>query len=256
MDQPAVTRPGLRRRKPYLVDNRLLGADQFKERVLCRDKAAAPCGQAAIRPAVARSRTTRASCPGWTRLRPRTGSSSSSLRHRDSTPAHVLKYLARYLTGGPISDRRLLSHEEGQVTFLARSKNKQTGNQPRPVPLPGVEFVRLLESAHLAERLHQGAYLRRLSAPAIASPTSSVAATLLKITADEEPDEQCGDDLREETEKSAPTCPHCQCEMVCLQASQRPSWRDLFARLCDLSLVVSRHGLSPSWSGRVPGAEP
>ncbi len=28
-----------------------------------------------------------------------------------SRPAHVLKYLARYMTGGPISDRRLISDD-------------------------------------------------------------------------------------------------------------------------------------------------
>ncbi|MCC7337028.1 MAG: transposase [Pirellulaceae bacterium] len=32
----------------------------------------------------------------------------------------VLKYLARYLTGGPISDARIVSADERQVTFLAR----------------------------------------------------------------------------------------------------------------------------------------
>jgi len=44
--------------------------------------------------------------------------------HGKSKPTHVLKYLARYMTGGPISNRRLISDDEGMVTFWARSKDK------------------------------------------------------------------------------------------------------------------------------------
>ena len=36
-----------------------------------------------------------------------------------SSPEHVLKYLARYLTGGPISDRRLIGESNGKVAFWA-----------------------------------------------------------------------------------------------------------------------------------------
>ena len=60
-----------------------------------------------------------------------------------STPGHVLKYLARYLTGGPISDRRLLADENGHVTFLARPGTTAGGaGESEPQTLPGVEFVR------------------------------------------------------------------------------------------------------------------
>ena len=62
----------------------------------------------------------------------------------DTTPDQVLKYLARYMTGGPISDRRLLRHEHGHVTFSAR-KGTQVGGDAddvEEVTLPGVEFVR------------------------------------------------------------------------------------------------------------------
>ena len=52
----------------------------------------------------------------------------------------MLKYLARYMTGGPISDRRLLEVREDQVHFLARAKDK-SGRQVRE-RLPAVEFVR------------------------------------------------------------------------------------------------------------------
>jgi Putative transposase len=58
-----------------------------------------------------------------------------------SSPEHVLKYLARYLTGGPISDRRLISDSNGKVAFWARSGDG-SGEQTR-VERTGVEFVRL-----------------------------------------------------------------------------------------------------------------
>ena len=42
-----------------------------------------------------------------------------------SSPEHVLKYLARYLTGGPISDKRLIEESNGKVAFLARAGDYQ-----------------------------------------------------------------------------------------------------------------------------------
>ena len=63
----------------------------------------------------------------------------------DSRPEHVLKYLARYMTGGPISNRRLISHTDGEVTFWARTgKNTKPGElaESRPYTLSGTEFAR------------------------------------------------------------------------------------------------------------------
>ncbi len=69
---------------------------------------------------------------------------------------NLLKYLARYVTGGPISDGRLVSHENGQVTFWARDKSK-TGNRV-PVRLSGVEFVRRWSMHILPLGLHRVRY--------------------------------------------------------------------------------------------------
>jgi hypothetical protein len=61
----------------------------------------------------------------------------------DTTPDQVLKYLARYMTGGPISDRRLLRHEHGHVTVSARKGTKTEGSdETKDVRIPVVEFVR------------------------------------------------------------------------------------------------------------------
>ncbi len=45
-----------------------------------------------------------------------------------SQPEDVVKYLARYLTGGPISDRRLVSHDGRQVVFTARKGTTHGGS--------------------------------------------------------------------------------------------------------------------------------
>lgn len=63
--------------------------------------------------------------------------------HADCRPEQVLKYLARYLTGGPISDSRIISADDHQVTFLAR-EGQVTGGQRQQVPVTvtSLEFTR------------------------------------------------------------------------------------------------------------------
>ncbi len=117
--------------------------------------------------------------------------------HGKSQPVQVLKYLARYLTGGPISDRRIIRDENGRVTFWARSKNKAAGNRAGEFELLGKEFVRRRPTfgrcpdAHSSPGLYPLALLRRIprqqtqglsaSLPGAAldcqSPTASVSRT-------------------------------------------------------------------------------
>jgi hypothetical protein len=51
----------------------------------------------------------------------------------------VLKYLARYVAGNAISDRRLISHDHGQVTFWVKDRDS---GQSFPAELEGLEFTR------------------------------------------------------------------------------------------------------------------
>jgi hypothetical protein len=55
-------------------------------------------------------------------------------------PQRVLRYLARYTHRVAITNRRLLTCEEGQVTF--RWKDYQRGNRQRIMTLDAVEFIR------------------------------------------------------------------------------------------------------------------
>lgn len=154
-----------------------------------------------------------------------------------SDPKHVIKYLARYMTGGPISDSRLISHEGDEITFWARSKDKRSGNQSEPFTLKCIEFVRrwamhILPKGFTKTRRYGGfsgakcdAYLQRCrellhspeAAPEVDAPKS-------------------------ERESTSPTCPRCQCELDLLQFTKRPSWRVVFERL-----YTAPNTYSPQW---------
>lgn len=60
-----------------------------------------------------------------------------------SRAEHIVRYLTRYLTGGPISDHRILSADEREVTFLAR-EGQRVGGERKQVAftLKTPEFVR------------------------------------------------------------------------------------------------------------------
>ena len=143
--------------------------------------------------------------------------------HGKSRPEHVLKYLARYMTGGPISDRRIISDENDRVTFWARSKDKAAGNPSRPFELPGKEFVRrwsmhILPKGYTRSRQFGGYhgskrkdYLPRCrelltiaSPPPIPPP--------------------------ERIEPTPPECPRCRIVMCCVLQQRRPSWKKVFER--------------------------
>lgn len=56
---------------------------------------------------------------------------------------HVVSYMTRYLTGGPISDHRILSADDLEVTFLARQGNHTGGDRQQvPLTLSTEEFIR------------------------------------------------------------------------------------------------------------------
>jgi hypothetical protein len=55
-------------------------------------------------------------------------------------PEAVVKYLARYVSGVAISDKRLVSHAAGRLVF--RWKNYRAGGREQTTSVTGVEFVR------------------------------------------------------------------------------------------------------------------
>lgn len=147
-----------------------------------------------------------------------------------SQPADIVKYLARYLTGGPISDARLLKVEHGKVTFTARTGTMHGGSdEVEDVELPAKEFVRrwclhILPHGFTKTRCYGGwsnhhskryvTECRELCpehsiADPPASPTTSI-------------------DAMSET-RFEPRCPICDGELELIERVHRTSWRDIFS---------------------------
>ena len=60
-----------------------------------------------------------------------------------SAASEVVNYLTRYLTGGPISNHRIVAADRREVTFLARAGKKVGGEREQiPITLDIVQFVR------------------------------------------------------------------------------------------------------------------
>ena len=160
-----------------------------------------------------------------------------------SDPQHVLMYLARYMTGGPIADSRLIGLENDQVTFWARPKvdqpgqPKRTRRQPEPFTLKCIEFVRrwamhILPKGFTKTRRYGGfsgakcdAYLQLC--------------TKLRNIQREEFELTSGDS---QTEREPLKCGRRHCELSLLNYTPRPSWRIVFERIyIDVNLY------NPAW---------
>ncbi len=149
--------------------------------------------------------------------------------HGRSRPEHVLKYLARYLTGGPISNRRIIRDEEGRVTFWARSKDKFKRNRSRPFPLPGKEFVRrwalhILPKGYTRSRQFGGYHgCKRTAYLVLCRALLAKSLPAVVNSATEEP-------ATPDTEPSPRQCPRCEVPMRCMVQQRRPSWKFIFGR--------------------------
>lgn len=150
-----------------------------------------------------------------------------------SSPEHVVKYLARYMTGGPISDRRLVSHHHGIVTFMARAGNTHGGSDDTTeIPLAGPEFVRRW-SLHILPKGYRktrrfGGYSNRHRQRYIAECCAllAVEASVTSSPPTESPAGTAGEHL----------CPLCSSPLCCVSAETRPGWN-----------VVMRSGDRPLW---------
>jgi len=83
----------------------------------------------------------------WGTLRHKLGRQKWNVHIRERYPhgAGVLTYLARYIRGGPLANRRLVACEQGVVTFRYRLNGEGSGDEPMPQGRIGVsieEFLR------------------------------------------------------------------------------------------------------------------
>ena len=146
----------------------------------------------------------------------------------ESKPEHVLKYLARYITGGPIANSRLIANEAGEVSFWARSTDKSKKGERVKVKYSGVEFVRcwtlhILPKGFTRSRFYGGwSNTRRRDYSKTCDELSP------KPMQVQEPNSELPAVKETDSQAPAKKCPKCECEMEIESASHRPSWRELF----------------------------
>jgi len=155
-----------------------------------------------------------------------------------SQASDVVSYMTRYLTGGPISDQRILAANHREVTFLAREGRRTGGEREQvPITLPTMEFDRRwclhiqphqltktrcfggwANSKHEAYRLRMEAAMSAgASAPEL--PPESPAATL---DPESEPEGRL--------EKRKLCCDWCGSKSLRLSHHEsKPSWSDVLA---------------------------
>jgi len=148
---------------------------------------------------------------------------------------HVLKYLARYLTGGPISDSRIVSADEQEVTFMARAGTTPGGDsQQIPITLPTVEFIRrwslhILPKGYTKTRRYGGwsntrrdTYLEKCARllDAVDAPLSPTACEFgpFDVPLDASDEDFLG---------ASGHCPSCGGEMILQGEREKPSWQEV-----------------------------
>ena len=139
----------------------------------------------------------------------------------------MFKYLAKYMTGGPISDRRILGERDGRIWFLARSPHKGEGQIV--TSLECTEFVRnwcmhVLPKEYTKVRPYgmwscsKRTEYRQLCARLVANQSETSRNQASELSSAKPP------------KKTAPDCPHCGKCMQVIRAEDRPSWREVFER--------------------------
>jgi hypothetical protein len=211
------------RRKPFLVDNVLLG-QTFREKFADGFRRLVRGGKLRLERDWAKLRNPK-ELEAW--LAEVTQSDWNVFiegpPRGQSDPAQLLKYLAGYMAGGPISNARMLSDENGHVTFWARSKNKADGNRSRPFPLRGKEFLRrwtmhILPKGYTRTRRFGGYH---------GSKRKDYLNRCRELLPNHDPTPI---EPPERTERSVPVCPRCDIEMECIEKQRRPSWKEVFER--------------------------
>lgn len=156
-----------------------------------------------------------------------------------SQPAHMVRYLSRYLTGGPIADSRLLSADQEEVHFLARPKRgeKLAKSKPltrtrrnrmaQPVPrrLSGRSFMQrwclhILPKGFTKTRWYGGYHGTNKS------KYLQLCRQLLSIS-----EEETAEQTEPADTTTARCCPHCEGDLKLVEQQRRPSWREVFEKL-------------------------
>lgn len=163
-----------------------------------------------------------------------------------STADQVVRYLTRYLTGGPISDSRIVAADANHVTFMAREGNRVGGERRQvPVTLPTLEFVRRwcdhIQPDQLTKTRYFGGWSNQKRAKYLEECRRLLEASIEIVAAPTEESPSPMGSLSEEpsTEGSCHECQECHSRSLRLIAMQaKPSWS---------SVLTHRDSRCPEW---------
>ena len=149
------------------------------------------------------------------------------------TAEHLLKYLARYLSGGLISNNRIVSTAEQSVTFMARAGIESGGNEKQiPIRLSQVEFVRrwclhVLPSGYTRSRRFGGwSNVRRQKyIQSVTQQLIDQGVGLPSEAIEEIPQAAPNDEEKPEVEP----CPKCGSALIPHSHQKKPSWSQIMA---------------------------
>lgn len=160
-------------------------------------------------------------------------------RNDESRPEHVVRYLTRYLTGGPISDHRITAADANSVTFLAR-EGKTVGGEDIQVPhtLPTEEFVRRwclhIQSGQLTKTRYFGGWSNGFKDGYLERCAIAMEAADVPTANDIEFDPESIDSTGAAIENEPLVCEHCGSEWLTLvDEVDKPSWQVVFDRDSD-----------------------
>ena len=123
-------------------------------------------------------------------------------------PEQVLKYLARYTHRIAIANERLLSIDEGQITFSY--KDYRRGHRQRRLTLSATEFIRRFMMHVLPHGFVRIRYYGFLANAQRQQQLKKIR-QLLNVPDPESRDQQADADLLEQEQDAEPApCPHCQ----------------------------------------------
>lgn len=153
---------------------------------------------------------------------------------------HVVRYLTRYLTGGPISDWRITHADDKTVTILARQRNRVGGDSKQvPCTMKTEDFVRRwcqhIQPPQLTKTRQFGGWANTGKAEyrslCLASLESAGLSTAkLRLEASRDPEDCPAESSSDHDERSDDiVCEHCGSDRVRLAKEiVKPSWKEIF----------------------------
>lgn len=152
-----------------------------------------------------------------------------------STANQVVNYLTRYLTGGPISNHRIVAADRHEVTFMAREGKRVGGEREQvPITLRINDFVRRwclhIQPVQLTKTRYVGGWSNQLRANYMARCQQALESSD-RLIDNESADQQTDVNADSQTDTPALECPHCGGSQLKLIAeTPKPSWKELFWR--------------------------